>query len=436
MGYGFTLPENRADAFALSISIPASTSLKWAQSFVSQGGTLRLGNLSLHLEEPETEDGQNVSTHYLGTSGRTSEELLGLLGLIVANERELKQLQVISSKANPTEHYILSWRIQVQAKMQLRKALVTRYENLVELGKDLPREPANSRQLHALRYRNAQQDVLRVNISRLSKDLSAAARDMHAITLDCIMTAIPSRFRRDIRTALRNAVGTRDAMKLKQRGFQDVVYVLFVGVVWMTFASVARDATSDSDTDSDSSITDSSTSSTSSMVSLHSALHSWYSFLASTYCPPPLTSGSWSESTCQGINCFCPSDLKSSGGKQNPWTLTVSPDEARQNKEHVNTAYSIVKRAALLGELDTIFKDDRWTKEFLTWALGIWRAEAVTLPTSALTSRDNDDEKQEIHDHGEEERVILLEIEDATSDKLSTDSKTPPTKKRKLADQP
>ena len=432
MGYGFTLSENGAGACALSISVPADESVRWAQNVISQDGILGLGSLRLHLDRPEIEDGQIASTYYLGTSGRTSEELLGLLSLIVANERELKQLQANCSKTVPTEQYTLPRRMQVQAKTQLRKALLKRYENLVELGKDLPDEPATSRQLHALRYRTGQENVLYVNISRLSKELSAAARDMHAITLDCIMTSIPSRLRSDIRTALRNAVGTRDPMKLKQRGYQDVVYILLVGIVWMTFAGVPQDANSDSD----SSISDSSTSNTSSTVSLHSALHSWYCFLVSTYCPPPPASGSRSGLTCRAVNCFCPSDLHSSGEDQTPWTLTTPPDETRQNEDHVHTAYSIVKRASLLGESDTIFKDERWTKEFLKWAHGIWRAEAVTLPTSVLTSRENDDENREIQDHEEEERVLLLEIEDATIDRHSTDSKTPPSKKRKLTDQP
>ena len=419
-----------ADAFAMSICLPTSPSIKWVQDVVSKGGSFPLNVLGPPLEITKIDDGQFIGTCYLDISGRTSEPLLGLLSLIVANERELKQLQGFPHEATVPGQHRLSRRMQLQATMQLRKALVTRYEKIVETGKDLPNKPANSRQLHSLRYRNGQRDVLQAHISRLSKELSEAALGMHAITFDCIMTSSPSLIRREIRTALRNVVGTRDVVRLRQRGYQDVVFALFIGIVWMTFANVPQDA----DFDSDSSTTDPPSSNTSSAESLHSALHSWCRFVSSAYCSPPDSSRGGSDLVCRSVNCHCSPDQCLAEEKQKPWTLSMSQDEKLQDEEHTSTGYLIIQRASLLGEPNTIFRDKRWTKEFLKWALGIWRAEAVTMPTTALTSKENEDDKDEADGHAEE-RLLLLEIKDETiGDEQDTDSTFPSAKRQKLID--
>ena len=423
MGYGFTLPENEADTYTISLPFPASPQKVFAQRHLNTPDSPPLQMTTSHLRGLVISCGQDSSTFYLGSDERSAEPLIGMLSLMVANERELKNLQATS-----LDQIVLCKRAQLQAKSQLKKALNVRYEKIARFNMDLLKIPMNRRQLHVSRYRDGQRNILHTHMSQISLNLSHAAQVMRVITLSCILTSAPTRVRREIRRMLRNALGTRDPVKLKQRNYQDVVFALFIGVVWMTCAHV----TQGDGTDSDLFATDSSSTSSSQPQTLHDGLRSWILFLGSTYCPPPCGDDREQASPCQSVNCFCASDSRLGEEKQKPWTIPLSEEEKLQDERNADTAYLIIRRASLLGEGDSIVEDKRWTKDFLLWTLGIWRAEAVTMPTKILKQSGSSTEEKEDEPglEYEEESVLFLDVGDETNDEAGWD--IPPRKKQKL----
>ena len=411
MGYGFTLPENPHDAFALSIPTQGQAQTRHAKGPGS-------GN-------------QNYSQFYLGLTESSSEPILATLSVMVANLRELKSLEGCHSVSNNSQK-----RVHAQAASQLRKALVARRQKLAMSARNLPAHPVNDRQFHASRYRKGQGNILDFHIDHLTKVLSEYRPSLRVITLEDVLNVAPNPVRGPLRSALQSASVSRNAERIRDQGLQHVVFALFVCMVWNI-----SDEPVDTGLDSDSST--SSSSSSSSTELLHPPLMKWLSFLATAYCHPPHGEGDGRDAApCRHVNCFCTSAARAPPNSQISSTNPLSLEEQAEEDRAARTAFSIVQRAALHSGSSSVFRNGRWSVEFLKWGLGIWRAEAVTFPISVLHRRSSADSSERAacdpadKAHGAEEReeqALFLDFGGKTATKAVDSGNSPPRKRYKAA---
>ena len=419
MGYGFTLPGNKSDVFVLSLPISDIPQASSARKVIHD--TLNPPATSLVFEEQES------WTFYLPLAGDVPPALLDILSLMTANDRELRVVRsTLSIRRCDLD------RMRLQALCQLRKALLKRWQRISYYDKSL-QLPGNDRQVHTLRYRKGQREILATHIAKTSQKIRVPVRQGQIMSLEYVLTSTASSIRLPLCNLLRDTIGTKKPLKLKKKGFLDVIFTLFICLVGLNLADNGNLIDSDLDPNS----TDESSDSIELMQSLY--LHSWYTFLGSTYCPPPWPSSNGLSSSCKASNCFCASTSATEQNREVPAsTPAASEDDAISNNQTLETAYSIVQRAALLNSVDPIFSGGRWTRDSIRWAFGIWRAEAVVVPTSILDSDtgDNYDERQfetsiELNEEEEdEERALFLETENEPVEEPSVEDEVKRSRKR------
>ena len=112
--------------------------------------------------------------------------------------------------------------------------------NIVDQSTNLPQWPDNVRQFHAARYRRGQLHILRtVNASLLGR-LSGlvgfgedSTRDFRIVRLDHMLAESPSPLLTDFRAALNAGLGTRKASKIRERGWVECAFTLWLCGVWL-----------------------------------------------------------------------------------------------------------------------------------------------------------------------------------------------------------
>ncbi|KAL8793562.1 MAG: hypothetical protein Q9195_003824 [Heterodermia aff. obscurata] len=125
-------------------------------------------------------------------------------------------------------------KVLAAATMLLQRQL----SNIVDHNANLPQWPDNIRQFHAARYRRGQLHILRtVNASLLGR-LSglvgdSSARDFRVVRLEHMLAEAPSPLLTDFRAALNAGLGTRKASKIRERGWVECAFTLWVCGVWL-----------------------------------------------------------------------------------------------------------------------------------------------------------------------------------------------------------
>ena len=127
-------------------------------------------------------------------------------------------------------------RVLAAVAMLLQRQL----SNIVQHSANLPQWPDNVRQFHAARYRRGQLHILRtVNVSLLARlsrlvGLSGdSTRDFRIVRLDHMLAESPSPLLTDFRAALNAGLGTRKATKIRERGWVECAFTLWVCGVWL-----------------------------------------------------------------------------------------------------------------------------------------------------------------------------------------------------------
>ena len=138
-------------------------------------------------------------------------------------------------------------RVLAAVTMLLQRQL----SNIVQHSANLPQWPDNVRQFHAARYRRGQLHILRtVNASLLSRLSSLVGlsedsiRDFRIVRLDHMLAESPSPLLTDFRAALNAGLGTRKASKIRERGWVECAFTLWVCGVWLWGQSLGLESRS------------------------------------------------------------------------------------------------------------------------------------------------------------------------------------------------
>ena len=123
--------------------------------------------------------------------------------------------------------------------------------NIVQHSPNLPQWPDNVRQFHAARYRRGQLHILRaVNASLLGRLAGLvglgedSTRDFRIVRLDHMLAESPPPLLTDFRSALNAGLGTRKATKIRERGWVECAFTLWVCGVWLWGQSLGLESRS------------------------------------------------------------------------------------------------------------------------------------------------------------------------------------------------
>ena len=140
-------------------------------------------------------------------------------------------------------------RVLAAITMLLQRQL----SNIVQQSANLPQWPNNVRQFHAARYRRGQIHILRTVNELLLGRLSGlvgfsedSTRDFRVVRLDHILAESPPSLLTDFRAALNAGLGTRKATKIRERGWVECAFTLWICGVWLwgqTLSLESRSAT-------------------------------------------------------------------------------------------------------------------------------------------------------------------------------------------------
>ena len=103
----------------------------------------------------------------------------------------------------------------------------------------LPQWPENERQFHAARYRRGQLYILETVITLLLDNLCRPAglngsiRDLRIIRLEHMLADSPQPLLKDYRAALNAGLGTRKATKIRERGWVECAFTIWICGVWL-----------------------------------------------------------------------------------------------------------------------------------------------------------------------------------------------------------
>ena len=252
MGYGFSLADNPADHCGLAVLANGSQSLQELDSQVNQTTNKMIKAPESHVEAAST---RREIVHWVRLRNNFIDKIpqdappsyefspgfLNRVATALRNQREKTaghpylQGQIDFSNTDLSRNTL---RVLAAITMLLQRQL----SNIVDQNANLPQWPDNVRQFHAARYRRGQLHILRtVNTSLLghlsalvgSNEDSSSTRDFRIVRLDHMLTESPSPLLTDFRAALNAGLGTRKASKIRERGWVECAFTLWVWGAWL-----------------------------------------------------------------------------------------------------------------------------------------------------------------------------------------------------------
>lgn len=361
MGYGFTIPNNTADSLGIKFTIPDCSQKKCIKMIIKEGRNLPLRLSPAQLDMETTSCSEFLSgpdIFYLQVGIPVPVTLMDTLRLMVANEREMKDLY----KGRDTT---ISNRLTIQSNGQLLIALVERHNLLNDSIALSGTIPTNICQKISQEYVYGQSRILKYHIQLLFKILSKVQESCKIWSLQTVLQSSPDITRSALRKLSKSVCGTRDSMKLQAKGLEDALMTIFICLNWLTFSTNDATKTStDSEDDPNQDLAD------------------WHTFILSTYCPPP-GCNTKDGHECKSVNCFHSHPYHSISIHQ-PWSISDLDPDPRSSIQ-IATAYSIMQRYFLTHSPDPIFDSvEVWSKQFLSWGLGVWNAEGVAVPVVSI----------------------------------------------------
>lgn len=238
--------------------------------------------------------------------------------------------------------------------VQRRHAAITQHDP------DLPSSPANRKQDHADRYRRDQLHILKsVNDELLDKLAglaglkSAGVRDYRVVRLEQMLTESPKSLLTDYRAALHAGLGTRNATKIRERGWTECAFTLWLCGIWLWGIVASKNIEPCGS------------------PSMHDAILQWLKFLTNTY-----------GNLLQAQTII--------GGCKNSWQL-ADMQFADDDLLLVESFLDVVA-AAVTKNPKSIYNSLMCTKERLLWCLHVVREESVMAPNLEGKLGDDNDE--------------------------------------------
>ena len=354
MGYGFSIPNNKADAFALALSSPGSAEMLNKAHLTKPGviggdeeasGSCNLSR-DLESQKPMSDDLQaslspkifHIRPDLESSLGISNQNMLHVLSIMVANGRELREID-----RNPDGVTIMNHASHNQAMIACQLLAVFRYQlgKITRYDTELPTTPQNVKQIYAAEYRRSQTCILQTMITSIESFLDTTIfHDHHVVSLETILTSSPSSFIAPFRAAIHHTLRTRNPDKIRGGGYQDLVFTIWVCTLLMCC------------NDDPQSLHDS-------MDSFHKRLRNWFRFLRKVYGSPP----NWSKDLSKN------EDLNRVATAREAESLAV-----------VSTYLSVISSFATKCP-ESLYADSRWTVEFLQYGFNIVQEEGVPCPS-------------------------------------------------------
>ena len=370
MGYGFSLADNPAEhcLLALAPQYPVKPDLAEpetadVQQRIHEPALKRSGHQTERREvvhwirlrnDVLDKDRKAVNLSFVVSPGLLHDTAIALSN---KRERATRDLGLLNQVDLSTPD--LS-RNKLKVMCVLAMVVQRRHAAIIQHDSDLPESPANQKQYHADRYRRDQLHILQsVNDELLDKLASlaglksASARDYRVVRMEQMLTESPKTVLTDYRAALHAGLGTRNAAKIRERGWTECAFTLWLCGIWLwgTAASENTEA--------------------SGSALLRDKILQWLEFLTNTY-----------------------GDLlHTQAGNGESKTSWQSDDiESVEDDLLLVESFLDVVTAAVKKNPKTIYNSLVCTKERLFWCLHVVREESVMAPNLEGKLGDDNDE--------------------------------------------
>ena len=342
MGYGFSVPANPYNTFAMILNPTAGTA---KDTDTLPGNLVPSAKRTVFHLRAEMSPEISLFQHNL--------PLLTAIAQLVANQREYRQLQfssvldVLTARRYPAAHC----RLGLLTFSNLQSILSRKLQAINAHDDQLSTNPQNEKQFHALRYRNSQKTILSSHITYLSRRIESAASAETICNLETILTDSPEPLRKQFRAAIHHGLGTRNAAKIRDAGHQELVLTIWVCSLWI----LRYEEKPYKQDDMISTFIDGAS-------PLHKRLSPWLQWLEETYGAPP----SWRYNKGTAPGCAQDSVI-GNGTKEN-------------EDDHVVESCFQVVQASSVRYPGSLYNDPRWTVNLLVWGYSIIKEEAFSFP--------------------------------------------------------
>ena len=342
MGYGFDLPVNPADTFTMILNPTAGTCKDTSTLPDDLETSLEKTVFHLHADtSPEV----SLFQHNL--------PLLTAIAKLVANQREHGQLQFSSilDVLKAPQHPAAYCRLGLLTFSNLQSILNRKLLAISAHDDQLPTNPQNEKQFHALRYRNSQKSILSSHIAYLLRLIESGASAYPICNLESILTDSPEPLKKQFRAAIHHGLGTRNAAKIRDAGHQELVFTIWLCSLWI----LGYENKPYEQDDVMSTLVDGTS-------PLQKRLLPWLQWLKETYGRPP----GWPHDN--GMAPGCTSALPIENG-------------TKENEDYhiIESSFQVVQAAAVRYP-ESIYNDPRWSVNLLAWGYSIIKEEAFSFP--------------------------------------------------------
>ena len=366
LGYGFSIVDNPADHCGLTVLSSNSQSHGSVTERFSRYGIdpdMRLhAGLKSRREPVQWVRLRNSIVDKIPGGERPSFEFspgfLNELAAALSNQREKASINASIKEQTDFSRVDIS-RIQLKMMATITMLLQRQISKIVEHSSMVPQWPENEKQFHAARYRREQLHILRTVETSLLSTLSGAvglrdrlAKDTRVVRLEHMLLESPPPLLADFRAALNAGLGTRKVLKIRERGWVECVFTLWVCGVWLWGQSLGSNKEASVGT------------------GLASSVRRWLQFLPDAY-PDPLLPGD--TPTIEGVP-------------------GVYPFPAEEEQAVVVDSYVRLIKAAVLKYPQSIYNSSACTSPRLLWCLKVVREESVMCPNFEGNSGDETDE--------------------------------------------
>lgn len=269
------------------------------------------------------------------------------------------------------------------------------YAGIVKWDNKLPAAPQNQKQFHAARYRASQLHILDTvfhRLHRMLRDLSgldSITRDVRVVRLEHIMAESPPGFATDFRNALKAGLGTRKVTKIREAGWVDLVFTLWVCGLWLWNSGLDEDEKEELG-----------------KFAFNASIFQWLDFLRDSYGRALLPVD---EHQFYGRG----GNTGTADGEHSPSISPCAPNSSGEDPASTFTeswmiaeSYRAAVHVAAASCPDSIFARPEWTVGFLAWGLNIVTQEGFMCPN--LEGKEGDE--------GYDEYMLFMEYNRRTGD--------------------
>ncbi|MCJ1250164.1 hypothetical protein MMC30_007390 [Trapelia coarctata] len=234
LGYGFSLFRNPQDAYGLVLK-NLSSSKNIARAMEAQR------DLHNDTDDSPRELTAIPTTFFLrAADGRhffaANPRLTDIFSILVANRRELETVKISSDRCwiphNATHHLTHN---AVKTATTLLTELDRKHAAITAHDCSLPPFPENNRQFHGARYRRSQLHILHSNILSLARLLRTAnSETTHLVRLEDLLAPSTPERPNQLRKAVHRVLGTRNARRIREEGWGELVFTLWICASWLS----------------------------------------------------------------------------------------------------------------------------------------------------------------------------------------------------------